>query len=89
MANGEQGGLTDYDMFVISVPFAKHNKHMLVRSKELLGYQNGYMSINPRLNKLIISLRTAVEKREGVPDKEATSYDDLLDAFRMPLKFWH
>lgn len=42
-----------------------------------------------RREKVLASLRTAVEKREGTLDKEATSHDDLFDAFRMSLIFWH
>jgi len=76
-------------MFVIPVPFSKYHKEMLAHYKELLEYRNGYMSVNPRCNKLIISLRTAVENGEGVLDKEATSHDDLFDAFRMSLQFWN
>ncbi|MGB7634103.1 MAG: hypothetical protein WBL68_10285 [Nitrososphaeraceae archaeon] len=37
--------------------------------------------------KLITALRTAVENGEGVLDKEATSFDDLFDSFRMSLMF--
>ena len=58
---------------------------MLAHCKELLEYQNGMVSIHPRFNKLITALRTAVENGEGVLDKEATSHDDLMDAFRMSL----
>jgi DNA-directed RNA polymerase specialized sigma subunit len=36
-----------------------------------------------------IALRTAVENGEGVLDKEATSHDDLMDAFITSLMFWH
>ena len=61
---------------------------MLAHCKELLEYQNGMVSIHPRFNKLITALRTAVENGEGVLDKEATSHDDLMDAFRMSLLFW-
>ena len=60
-------------MFVIPVPFSKNHKEMLAHCKELLEYHNGYISINPRFNKLITSLRTAVENGVGVLDKEATS----------------
>ena len=62
---------------------------MLAHCKELLEYQNGMVSIHPQFNKLITALRTAVENGEGVLDKEATSHDDLMDAFRMSLLFWH
>jgi hypothetical protein len=71
----------------IPVPFAKYHKDMLAHCKEILEYQNGHMSINPRHSKLITSLRTAVENGEGSLDKEA--HDDLFDAFRMSLMFWH
>jgi len=33
-------------------------------------------------------LRTAVDN-DGVLDKEATSYNDIFDAFRLALKFYH
>jgi hypothetical protein len=78
-----------HNMFVIPVPFAKYHKDMLAHCKEIMEYDNGYMDIHPRFNKLITSLRTAVEKDDGSLDKEATSHDDLFDAFRLSLMFWH
>ena len=49
----------------------------------------GKIAINPdRFDKLITSLRTAVDN-DGVLDKEATSYNDILDAFRLALRFYH
>jgi hypothetical protein len=74
-------------MFVIPVHFAKYHKEMLAPCKEMLGYQNGHVAINPMF-KLITSLRTAVEDGSGNLDKEATSHNDLFDAFRMSLQFW-
>jgi hypothetical protein len=62
---------------------------MLAHVKELLEYQNDMVAIHPRYNKLIISLRTAVENGEGSLDKEATSHDDLFDSFRLSLMFLH
>jgi hypothetical protein len=50
-------------------------------------FEKGYVSINPKHDNLITSLRTAVEN-EGVLDKEVTSYDDIFDAFRLALKFY-
>jgi hypothetical protein len=76
-------------MFVIPVPFAKYHKEMLAHCKELLEYRNGYVAINPKHNKLITALRTAVEKGDGTLDKEATSHDNLFDSFRLSLQFWH
>lgn len=52
-------------------------------------YQNGHVAISPKFTKLITALRTAVEKGDGTLDKEATSHDDLFDAFRLSLQFWH
>lgn len=47
------------------------------------------VAINPKFGKLVTALRTAVENGEGMLDKDATSHDDLFDAFRMSLMFWH
>jgi hypothetical protein len=77
------------NMFVIPVPFNKEHKHMLAHTKEMLEYNKGAVAIHPRHNKLITSLRTAVENGEGMLDKDATSHDDLFDAFRLSLTFWH
>jgi hypothetical protein len=76
-------------MFVIPVAFSKEHKAMLAHCKELLEYQNGMIAIHPMHNNLITALRTAVENGEGSLDKEATSHDDLFDAFRLSLMFWH
>ena len=49
----------------------------------------GKIAINPdRFDKLITSLRAAVDN-DGVLDKEATSYNDIFDAFRLALRFYH
>jgi hypothetical protein len=41
-----------------------------------------------RFDKLITASRTAIDIG-GTPDKEATSYNDIFDAFRLALKFYH
>jgi hypothetical protein len=46
------------------------------------------VAINPRFDKLITALRTAVDN-EGTLDKEATSYDDIFDTYRLALEFYH
>ena len=78
----------EQNMFVIPVAFNKEHKHMLAHCKEMMEYQNGMVSIHPRYNKLITALRTAVENGEGSLDKEATSFDDCFDSFRLSLMFW-
>ena len=72
-------------MTVIPVNFSTEHKAMLSHCKMI--FEKGYVSINPKHDKLITSLRTAVEN-EGVLDKEVTSYDDIFDAFRLALRFY-
>jgi hypothetical protein len=45
------------------------------------------IAINPVFDKLITSLRTAVDA-DGTLDKESTSYNHIFDAFRLALKFY-
>jgi hypothetical protein len=52
---------------------------MLKHTKKVLKYNGGWIAIIPRHDKLITSLRPAVENVEGLLDKEATSYDDIFD----------
>jgi hypothetical protein len=74
-------------MTVVPVNFAKEHKDMIAYCRNLMS--NGLIQIHPneRFDKLITSLRTAVDN-EGVLDKEATSYPDILDAFRLAMKFY-
>ena len=76
----------DY-MTVIPVPFNPEAKNMLIHTKELLEYEKrALIGINSKFDKLIVALRTAVSDDSGKLDKESTSYDDLLDAFRLALR---
>ena len=55
----------------------------------ILEQDPGKIAINPdSFDKLITSLRTAVDN-DGTLDKESTSYNDIFDAFRLALKFYH
>jgi hypothetical protein len=55
----------------------------------ILETNGGKIAINPdRFDKLITALRTAVDN-DGVLDKESTSYNDIFDAFRLAMKFYH
>ncbi len=77
------------DMKIIPVNFNKEHKAMLGHCKMILEKDGGRIAINPdRFDKLITSLRTAVDN-DGTLDKEATSYNDMFDAFRLALKFYH
>jgi len=77
------------DMRIVPVNFNKEHKSMLGHCKMLLEKDGGRIAINPdRFDKLITALRTAVDN-DGTLDKEATSYNDIFDAFRLALKFYH
>jgi hypothetical protein len=77
----------EFSMDVVPVSFSTEHKSMLGNCKMLLEREGGYIAINPKFDKLITSLRTAVEN-DGILDKEATSYDDVFDAFRLALHFY-
>jgi hypothetical protein len=64
-------------MRVIPVNFNKEHKAMLGHCKMILQDQGGPIAINPAFDKLITSLRTAVDA-DGTLDKESTSYNDIL-----------
>ena len=77
------------DMTIVPVNFNKEHKAMLGHCKMILEDDRGKIAINPdKFDKLITSLRTAVDN-DDVLDKEATSYNDIFDAFRLALKFYH
>jgi hypothetical protein len=78
------------DMRVVPVNFNKEHKAMLGHCKMILEQEPGNekIAINPIFDKLITALRTAVDN-DGTLDKESTSYNDIFDAFRLALKFYH
>jgi hypothetical protein len=51
------------------------------------GHRSRYLRIYAQVYGLA-SLRTAVDN-DGTLDKEATSFNDIFDAFRLALKFYH
>ena len=82
-------GYATKDMRIVPVNFNKEHKAMLGHCKMLLEKDGGKIAINPdRFDKLITALRTAVDN-DGILDKQATSYNDIFDAFRLALKFYH
>jgi hypothetical protein len=62
-------------MRIIPVNFNTEHKAMLGHCKMILEREPRKIAINPVFDKLITSLRTAVDK-DGTLDKEATSYHD-------------
>jgi hypothetical protein len=70
-------------MTAIPVSFNVEHKEMSVHAKMML--EKSYIAINPIFDKLITSLRTAIAEQNTL-GKEATSYDDILDAYQLALK---
>ena len=68
---------------IIPVAFNKDHKEMV--SNLAMMFNEDYIAIPDKYDKLILSLRTATVNEYSL-DKEATSYDDLFDALRLSLK---
>jgi hypothetical protein len=79
-------------MIVVPVPFSVEGAKMLQHAKSLMeetDEEDGSSSvaIDRRFDKLLTGLRTAVANEYKL-DKEVTSFDDLVDAFRLSLIFY-
>jgi hypothetical protein len=79
-------------MFIVPVPFAIEGAKMLQHTKWLLDEKeedgSSLLAIDrERFHKLVTALRTAVANEYRL-DKEQTSYNDILDAFRLALQFY-
>jgi hypothetical protein len=85
-AEGWEDAAAVANMRIVPVNFNKEHKAMLGHCKMILEDDDGggRIAINPVFDKLITSLRTAVDK-DGALDKESTSYNDIFDAFRLAL----
>jgi hypothetical protein len=75
------------NMNIVPVGFGKEHKSLLGHCKMILEQDPCKIAINPKFDKLIVALRTAVEN-DGSLDKESTSHNDVFDAFRLALKFY-
>ena len=75
-------------MKVVPVPFSTEGKNMLIHCKELLEFERPIVAISPKFDKLLTSLRTCQSDDLGKVDKDATSYDNVLDAFRLSLQMF-
>jgi hypothetical protein len=78
-------------MVVVPVPFSVEGAHMLQHAKWLMEETDedgsSLIAIDKRFDKLITGLRTAVANEYKL-DKEATSFDDLVDALGLALIFY-
>ena len=71
------------DMQIIPVNFQKRYRVMLQWTYTLMFKR--FIKIHPSLQKLIVSLHTAVVIDEWKLDKQQTSHDDIFDSFRLAL----
>jgi hypothetical protein len=78
-------------MIIVPVPFSVEGAHMLQHAKYIMEETDedgsSLIAIDKRFDKLLIGLRTAVANEYKL-DKEVTSYDDIVDAFRLSLTFY-
>jgi hypothetical protein len=78
-------------MFVVPVPFSVEGAKMLQHTKWLLEEKDedgsSLIAIHPSFDKLLTALRTAVANEYKL-DKTETSFNDVLDAFRLSLTFY-
>jgi hypothetical protein len=92
----KDNALSDSQMCIVTGPridlaIALIDRMKLFASSKgmILEDNGGRIAINlDKFDKLITSLRTAVDN-DGTLDKESTSYNDIFDAFRLALKFYH
>jgi hypothetical protein len=73
-------------MKIIPVNFNTEHKTMLSNLHSVVS--KGYLAIDPKYDKLLISLRTAFANELSL-DKDQTSYNDLFDALRLSLKAYN
>ena len=68
---------------IIPVNFQKRHREML--QWKYTPMSTRFIKIHPSLQKLIVSLRTAVVSDEWKLGKQQTSHHDILDSFRLAL----
>jgi hypothetical protein len=78
-------------MFVVPVPFSVEGAKMLQHTKWLLDERDedgsSLVAIHPSFDELLTALRTAVANEYRL-DKTETSFNDVLDSFRLSLTFY-
>jgi hypothetical protein len=81
-------GLNSADyMQVVPVSFAQEGASMLAHCKNLLEHEDNLIAINPKWDKLVTALKSCTPI-EYKMDKEQTSWPDVMDAYRLAMKFF-
>ena len=77
-------------MIVLPIIFTTESKlNMTLKTRQLLDDIRQLVAINPRFDKLITSLKSAVFDSRGLLDKQLTPFDDILETFMMLTNFFH
>jgi ABC-type sugar transport system ATPase subunit len=74
-------------MVCIPVPFSTQGRQMLQHAKSLVEDPDGLVLIDKSFDKLLMALRTASAEDSRL-QKEQTSYNDVLDAFRLSCQYY-
>jgi hypothetical protein len=78
--------VSDY-MQVVPVSFAQEGARMLSHCKNILEHEDSLIAINNKWEKLIVGLRGALATEYRL-DKTESPYSDLIDSFRLAMKFF-
>jgi hypothetical protein len=88
--NKTQGVNIETRMIVVPVAFGAHGAEMLINAKSIVEDPNELIAINPNQEKLIAALRSAIaEEYRLVKTSEGGVYSDIMDAFRLALKYFN
>lgn len=85
------GCLEDY-LFIVPIPFSTRHQDLLAHLKWIIEEQDeedgtAMVAIHPKFTEIITSLRTA-QATDNHLDKQATAFDDTIDALRINLSFY-
>jgi hypothetical protein len=78
--------VSDY-MQVVPVSFAQEGARMSSHCKNILEHEDSLIAINSKWDKLIVGLRGALATEYRL-DKTESPYSDLIDSFRLSMKFF-
>ncbi|HJT85420.1 MAG TPA: hypothetical protein VJ697_13150 [Nitrososphaeraceae archaeon] len=77
-------------MIVLPIVFNTESKlDMTLKTRRLLDDSRQLVAINPRFQKLITSLKSAVFDSRGMLDKTLTPFDDILESFMLLTNFFN
>ena len=79
----------DWESTFLYVPVSFAIEHKLLLGNLKLFLEREKLAIHPHFEDMLTCLRTAVEKGEGILDKNATVFNDTLDALRLACRFFN